>query len=284
MTGAVTELPKPPRDFRGLRDLILELKDTLPKRLAQVAAFAMESPDDIAFGTAASIAEQAAVQPSTLIRFAQALGYRGFSDLQSVFRDRLRDRPASYEDRLAALQAHAGTAPNSLALLAGFADAAIRSIAALHDRIDAKSLASAVDALVEADTIYLMAQRRAYPVTASISYALSALGVKNVLIGSPAGTDPETVSFATDNDAAIAISFTPYAPATLQYARQIAKCGARVVAITDSPSSPLLQSAHCWIEVVEADFEGFRSLAATMSLSMSLAVSVAQARRVGTDP
>ena len=75
----------PPRDFNGLRDLIVEARDRLPKRLAQVATFTIERPDDIAFGTVSSISEQAAVQPSTLVRFAKALGYSGFSELQTVF-------------------------------------------------------------------------------------------------------------------------------------------------------------------------------------------------------
>ena len=68
MTEAVTD--NPPREFNELRDLIIEKRDKLPKRLAQVAAYAVEYPADIAFGTVGSISEQAAVQPSTLVRFA----------------------------------------------------------------------------------------------------------------------------------------------------------------------------------------------------------------------
>ena len=84
----------PPRAFRELRDLIVTNRSKLPKRLAQVAAYAIDYPDDMAFGTVARIAEAAEVQPSTLIRFAKALGYDGFSDLQAVFQERLRNRPA----------------------------------------------------------------------------------------------------------------------------------------------------------------------------------------------
>ena len=46
-----------------------------PRRLAQVAVYAIESPDNIAFGTVAGVAAEAKVQPSTLVRFAKALGY-----------------------------------------------------------------------------------------------------------------------------------------------------------------------------------------------------------------
>ena len=70
-----------------------------------MAAFALENPDEIALGTAASIAAQASVQPSTLIRFAKRLGYSGFSDLQDVFRSELRSNWPDYRERLARVQA-----------------------------------------------------------------------------------------------------------------------------------------------------------------------------------
>ena len=75
-----------PRDFNSLRALIVARRGGLPKRLVQVADFAVEHPQEIAFSRVADLATQAGVQPSTLVRFAQTLGYSGFSDLQAVFR------------------------------------------------------------------------------------------------------------------------------------------------------------------------------------------------------
>ena len=69
-----------------------------------LAAFALENPDEIAFGTVSSIADQAQVQPSALVRFSQAMGYQGFSDMQEVFRSRLRDRILNYGERLEQLR------------------------------------------------------------------------------------------------------------------------------------------------------------------------------------
>ncbi len=72
MADTLTDTP--PQDFSDLRDLIMEKRDKLPKRLAQVAAYTVEFPDDIAFGPVGSISDRASVQPSTLVRFAKALG------------------------------------------------------------------------------------------------------------------------------------------------------------------------------------------------------------------
>ena len=267
-----------PRSFAALRQTLIDRQHKLPKRLAQVAAFTMANPDEIAFGTAASIAQRAQVQPSTLVRFAQALGYGGFSDLQSIFRERLRDRVPSYEERLRALRDHSDMALKAGILFEGFASAAEQSIRVLRDRLRPEVLDQAVSLLAPAETLYLIGQRRSFPITVYLNYALGKLGVKNVLIGSASGNDPETLSFATARDAAIAVSFTPYASATIDFAQRIAGSGTPLVVITDSPFSPLLPSATAWFEVVEEDFEGFRPMSATLALSMTLAVAIAERR------
>ena len=81
-----------PRNLGALHDLIARRRDQLPRRLVQAAEFALAHPQDVAFGTIAEIARAAQVQPSALVRFAQALGYAGFSDQQAVFRAHARER------------------------------------------------------------------------------------------------------------------------------------------------------------------------------------------------
>ena len=113
-----------------------------------------------------------------------------------------------------------------------------------------------------------------------MSYAFGTLGVKTVLSGSPGGVDREILSFAGPHDAALSVSFTPYAPATVEYTRQVVSQNTPLVAITDSPFSPLALNTRVWFEIVESDFEGFRTLAATMTLAAALAVAVAEQRRL----
>ena len=62
-------------------------------------------------------------------------------------------------------------------------------------------------------------------------------------------------------------------------ARALSDRGVPVIAITDSAFSPLVQFATIWFEVAEADFGGFRTLSATMALSMALTVGIGDARR-----
>ena len=86
MEDVKSDQSAPPRDLRSLRALIIDRQERLPKRPLLAGQFALAHPQDMAFGTIAEVAQSASVQPSTLVRFAQALGSVGFSDLQAVFR------------------------------------------------------------------------------------------------------------------------------------------------------------------------------------------------------
>ncbi|CAN7271468.1 MurR/RpiR family transcriptional regulator [Rhizobium leguminosarum] len=267
-----------PRDFESLRSTIIERKANMPKRLAQVAAFALGNPDEIAFGTTASIAAASDVQPSTLVRLAHHLGYGGFSDLQSIFRERLRDRTLSYEERLVTLEQSSGDDEDAN-LLSGFIAAANQSVNRLAATVQSDTFTKAVNILANAETIYLIAKRRSYPLTAHMTYAFSKLNIRHQIVASPNGVDPEMVQFATPKDAAIAASFSPYAADSLNQSQELADRGVPVIAITDSAFSPLAACATHWFEVAEADFAGFRSLSASMALTMALPVAIAERRR-----
>ncbi|MDE2445271.1 MAG: MurR/RpiR family transcriptional regulator, partial [Alphaproteobacteria bacterium] len=159
-----------PRDFESLKALIVERAGQLPRRLTQVATYALEHPDEIAFGTVASIALAADVQPSTLVRFSQNLGYQGFSDLQEVFRSRLRDRIMNYDERIVHMREHAATASKAAVIFSGFTDAAQKSLKDIREKIDPAKLEQAVELLANADTIFLIGLRRSFPITSYMSY------------------------------------------------------------------------------------------------------------------
>jgi DNA-binding MurR/RpiR family transcriptional regulator len=267
-----------PRDFDALRGAVIGRRDALPKRLAQVADYALQHPDEIAFGTTASIAEASGVQPSTLVRFAHQFGFTGFSDMQSIFRERLKNRSVSYQARIAALRGAAGGSPE-LAILNGFLEAASQSISKLPQRLDLKHFRAASKLLAGADTIYLIARRRSFPLVSYMAYGFGKLGIKARLLGSSVGIDDEVVAYATPKDAAIAISFNPYAPETVRQTRAMTSLGVPVIAITDSSFSAVAEHAVHWFEIAEDDFAGFRSLSASMAFCMALTVAVADARK-----
>lgn len=267
-----------PRDFEALKRRLIEIEPTLPKRLRQTAAFALEHPDEVALGTASGVAQRAQVQASTLVRFAQSLGFAGFSELQGVFRSHLRTRWPDYSERLKALHESARASGDPMNLLFGFADSAAQSIARLREVVRREELDGAIDVLARAETIYLLGQRRSFCVSHYMAYALAQLGLRATLVDNLGGLGPDQLIHASPNDALIAVSFSPYSPTTISLAEGARARKTPLVVITDSALSPLAGMAAARFEIVESDFGAFRSLAATFCLAMTLAVAVAERR------
>lgn len=276
----MTSSPARPTSFDNLCERLADEHEAMPKRLSQTASYLMSHPDEVAFGTTASIAEAAGVQPSTLIRFSKAIGFDGFSELQLLFRERLRDRNQSYEGRLARLEQ--GSSPDSSrVILSGFLAAGQESLSALERNLNFDEFARAVDLLGRAGTIYLVARRRAFPPLIQLRYAFAKLGVRSEICGSINGIDEDLLAFGGPEDAGIAISFDPYSSQTVDAVQQMQRQGMPFVAISDSPLSPLYAGAAAKLLLAEADFAGFRTSAAAMTLVMALSVMIAERKREG---
>jgi DNA-binding MurR/RpiR family transcriptional regulator len=268
------------QDYETFRLTVTNVQAQLPRRLLQVADFALRHPEEMALGTAASIAARAQVQPSTVVRFAQALGYQGFSELQNVFRARIRDRWPEPPERLHRLQSGESDAPASD--LDGFIAAAQSSLGRLHEAMPAAEIGRAARLLSRARTVYILGTRRSYPIVDYLGYAFATLGVSALPIDSMSGLARERSALAEPADAVLAVSFTPYAPTTGELAGAAVRRGVPLVAITDSPLAPLAQIARVMIEIVEADYAGFRSLAASFVVANALTAATAARRQAVT--
>jgi DNA-binding MurR/RpiR family transcriptional regulator len=268
---------RPAYDYETFRAVLANVQGQLPRRLLQVADFALRHPEEMALGTAASIAARAQVQPSAVVRFAQALGYQGFSDLQNVFRARIRDRWPEHPERLRRLQSGESDSPASD--LDGFIAAAQDSLARLHEAMPAAEIGRAARFLSRARTVFIAGTRRSYPIVDYLGYAFATLGVPALPVDSMSGLARERIGLAGPADALLAVSFTPYAPTTGELAGAAVRRGVPLIAITDSPLAPLAQLARVAIEIVEADYAGFRSLAASFVVANALTAATAARRQ-----
>src|SRR5690606_18549988 len=113
--------PAAPASVDEFQERLVQIADTLPKRLRQCADFVPHNTDKIAVSTVAELAAAAGVQPSAFMRFCQLLGFTGFSDMQRLFRDSYGQRWPDYATRLENLRAAGSQSPS--ALLAEFVEA-----------------------------------------------------------------------------------------------------------------------------------------------------------------
>jgi DNA-binding MurR/RpiR family transcriptional regulator len=264
-----------PATYSDLKAVIAAEFNGLPRQLKKFGRFVLDNSDTLALETVTTVAERADVQPSTIIRFAKAIGHEGFSDLQQICRSRLMEDTSSYRDRISAQRdrGREGTA----AVLDEFSEAGIKALEHLRENIPDESLEQAVSILQDARDIYLLAQGRSYAVAQYLHYALSRLEIRCHLADGAGGMLNYQVGQAGVGDAVIAISFTPYTPTISTMVTELAERGTSIISITDSPLSPLAKPSDISLEITESSDQSFRTLVAPICLAQSLVVSLGQA-------
>ena len=262
-----------PGSYEELRAVLSSGTARLPKKLRQVAIHLWQHPTAVALGTVTSVAGEAGVQPSTLVRFAQAFGYSGFSDLQDVFKAHLADGGREGRD-----QWEEASSSEAARLVDGFIRSSATSLAGVRDRLDLAQFEAMSQTLAAADLIYIIGSKRAFSLVSYVSLALANLGVRNLALDNVGSTAFELLRCASASDAVLAVSFTPYNSITPELAASAAQRGVPIVSLTDSAFSPLVPVSKAYIEVVEESFSGFKSLSATLAVAMALVLRVEQRR------
>lgn len=260
--------------YEELKEAITRAYPEMSRQLQRIARFALEKPNDLALGTVAALAEATEVQPSAMIRFANALGYRGFSDMQQVFRGHLVERSASYRERIDQLrlkQLNGQRAPAGV--LHQLVGDSVAELGHLEESIREADLKSAVRHIAAADRIHVLAQRRAFPVASYLAYALGQLELKTHLLDGAGGMLRENLRSIDKKDVLIVASFRTYSPEVVEAAQACGARGVPVIAITDGPLSPLAAPAKVAFELADDSSRPFRSLVAPLCLAQALVMS-----------
>jgi DNA-binding MurR/RpiR family transcriptional regulator len=282
VTSMDRKTPPPARDFDALRADLVARSGTLSKRLAQVARFFLNHPEEVAIDTLVRLADQAQVPPATITRFAKELGFTGFADLQGVFRERLLGPRLPYAARMAEPRIDDAGLDQPGHVFASFVQAAIQSLLRIDEALDRESLDAFVEALAASDAVHVAAARGAFGLGAYTVYGLANIGKRAHLVDNLGAMRAEQIAAMGTNDTLIVMTFDDYTPETVEAARLAASKGRRVLAITDNALSPVAGLALHTLYVNEARLGHFRSQVPAMVVCQAMIVSLG--RRLGAAP
>ncbi len=269
-----------PDTFDELRIAFHDNYETLSPQLQRIARTALEDPNTFALETIVNIAKKAEAQPSSLVRFAKAFGYSGFSDMQKVFRLRLIEGVPANRGRIydqhEKLEEAAQDDP--LSILKELSETSIDSLTWLQEDTTAEALKAAMELLAKARQIYVLGQRRAFPVASYISYALTRMETPCHLLDFVGGMAPQQAALMTADDLLIAVSFAPYSPAVVEIVKETHIRGTPILTITDTLSSPLSRYCSHYFTVRESNSHRFRPLTGSMVLAQAIVAAFAYYR------
>ena len=277
---------KPPAGYEELIRLIHDSYGDMSNAYQKVALYLTQNPNDVAVHSVNAIGKRCGVHASSLVRFAQALGYEGFKDLQVLFQRRLSTAAPGFEARVKALESELGARTDRSEF--GFMrELVVRDIASLKDmlaQIKADELAKAVNLLEKADVIYLIGQLRSAPVAELLRYILTMLGKRCILLEAGGGLATHMARAIRKSDLLFAVSFRFYANEVVNVVEEAAGRGVPIIAISDSTLSPLAKNARVLFAVPEHEYTFSRSLAAPMCLAQALTVALAARLQKNADP
>ncbi len=257
-------------------DLIVKLNlngRKLSKSHRKIAEYISEHYDKAVYMTAVSLGRAVEVSESTVVRFAAAMGYEGYPQMQKALQELVRHHLTA-EQRF-----EMSENINQRDVLSTVLKTDMQNIRNTIHMIDQNAFSEAVSRLLSARTIYILGLRSAAPLAQFFGYYLHFI-FSNVIIIAEGSTDVfESISRITDEDVLVGISFPRYSTRTLEAMYFAKSAGAQVVGISDGEMSPLFGVSHVCLSA-RTDMASFvDSLAAPLSLINALLVALALQRK-----
>ena len=229
------------------------------------AAFLLDHPDEVAVLSMRKVAGRAQIQPASLVRLSQLLGFPGWNELRDLFVARVRTRPEPLTTRARSLVA--GTKKDTFAhdLLAA-QQHNLETTAANNER----SVMQAARVLRKARHVYVAGFRSCYGVAFGFVYGYGLFRPSVSLLTGEAGTLEMQLRSISRDSATVVMSFAPYSVEAARAAEVALEKGSRLVAITDSAVSPIALNADSALIFSHESPSFFPSLVAATAIAESL--------------
>ncbi|MBI5721157.1 MAG: MurR/RpiR family transcriptional regulator [Burkholderiales bacterium] len=247
------------------REHILETFAELSPALQGAARFVVDHPNEVVTGSMRSLAARAGVQPATLVRLAQRLGYAGWPALKAGFVADLGLHSAGYGARAGRLATRARRAD-----LAGELFAAHRHNLEATQRRSTAALPAAAAMLRRARAVYVAGFRASHPVAYALYYGYRLFRDSVHLVDGVAGGIEAQLRPLRRGDVVLVIGFAPYSRESMQVLERARSAGAAVLALTDSDASPLALAARQVLLFAADSPSFFPSVACAVALSEAL--------------
>ena len=257
-----------------ISERIKAIYSTLSKGQKKIANAVLSDYDKVAYLTAARLGELVGVSESTVVRFADELGFEGYSQVQLAVQELVRIK-LTPNQRIEITKQRIGRGD----VIDNVMESDINKIKYTLERIDRKAFSDSVDAILSAKNIYIMGARSSEPIARLLSYNFSLIfdNVKLVVPTSSAEVFEQMYS-VSEEDVVIAFSFPRYSSKMINGVKFARQKEAKVVAFTDSNVSPIAEYANCLL-IAQSDMASFMdSLVAPLSIINAIVIEITSRR------
>ena len=256
------------------KDILVQLEENsrgFSKGQRLIARYITENYDKAAFMTAGRLGKTVGVSESTVVRFATELGYDGYPGMRKAMQEMVRSRLTSVQRIAVARDMLDGSN-----VLKYVMSSDVDKLQSTLDELDRPSFDEAVNAIENAEHLYLVGMRSSAALASFMAFYMNFL-VDNVRLihDTTANEVYEQIMHIGPGDVYVGISFPRYSSSSLKAMKFAKSRGATVVALTDNANSPFAAIADIRL-YAKSDMVSFvDSLVGPMSLINALIVAVA---------
>lgn len=260
------------KDFKDSKQLIDDIQKQYP-RLSKgqklIAQYLISNYDKVAFMTASKLGEEVGVSESTVVRFANALGFSGYPKLQDALQELIKNKLTTVQ-RVEMNQEYS----DDCKILNKVLKSDIDNIRHTLDDLDEEIFQQASDKLLKARKIYILGMRSSFSIAQYLGFYLDIILDNVHIIRMDMGDAFEQVVRVTEEDVVVAISFPRYSKKSYQVVDYAKGKGAHIISITDSLFAPIATISDTTL-LVKSNMASFvDSLVPALSICNALVVSI----------
>lgn len=246
----------------------------LSKSQKMIANYILNHYDKAAFMTASQLGETVEISESTVVRFANALGYSGYPKLQKALQELIKTKLTTVQ-RLELSDSQI----TQDSIIEDVIKSDIDSIQATINELNKEEFSKIVDLINKAKNIYIIGFRTSTVLAEFLGFYLNLI-LDNVRVVRYGVSDIyEQLIHITNEDIVIGISFPRYSKKTTQMLEFVSEKDAQVIAITDSDLSPLIEYSDYKLIAYSNMVSFVDSLVVPLSLMNALIVSIGMGKR-----
>ncbi|MCH4888847.1 MurR/RpiR family transcriptional regulator [Acidaminobacter sp. JC074] len=261
-------------EYKDLLNRIQSRFKKLSKGQKRIADYILNNYDKVAFMTAASLGQAVDVSESTVVRFANALGYGGYPKLQKALQESIKTKLTTVQRFEMSKELESNSD-----LYRKIMTQDIENIQRSLDDLDMDNLMNIADEIHKARRVYVLGLRSSAVLAQYLSFYLNfAIDRVNVI---PVGVlDPfDSVINLSEEDLLIVITFPRYSNQTLKLAKYVHEKNVPIISITDSVLSPVASMSKHTLTAKYDMMTFIDSLVAPMSVINSLILAVGMKNR-----
>lgn len=254
-----------------LEERIASALDALSPTHKRMARFMLDNRYFSSFASANELSEKNDTSAATVVRFAQALGYEGYSELQEALRAEL----PSYMTAVNKIQERVSADDSAASAPQHVFYTDIQNIERTALNLSEENLSNALDAILQAQRIFVIGSGLSGSAALFLAHSLKVMGFEVQAARGEGLQSAVELSQMRAGDLLIAIDLWRYVRMTVTAVASAKERGIPTIAITDSIVSPLAQMADYAFEIAAEGLAHSLSLAGLMSLLNVFIVSLA---------